>query len=460
MIFGSLFRNRRRRQLLAQPFPKEWRGWLASNVRIYGQLPTEQRANLERNLRIIVAEREFVGCQGLMVTDEMKVTVAGQASLLLLGEEGYYFERVPSILLYPGTYVRPQRIGDQNWVDDEVAILGESWQRGSIVLSWPAVLAGGRIPDDGQNLVLHEFAHHLDGLDGEMGGTPPLPSREAERRWKAVLRREYRALCDCLAAGDDTLIDPYGATSEAEFFAVTTECFFERPVLLRDRHRELFDCFREFYKVDPAAWFEPEAVAPANKPREAASMETFHEEHEPADQPPLATADQYFTRASDHFDDDRFDLAEADFDQAVRLDPTDQEALLRRADCRLRLGYIEAALADAERALRLEPDDHEALHLRGICRVEMGQFREGLADLDQIIAIGEASADTYFYRGLAHSLLENLPAALADLTRAIELDPRDAEAYAERAEVWEALGNSAAAKADRQRGESIEGAGN
>ena len=329
MIFDSLFRTRRRRKLLAQPLPPAWAGWLTANVRLYSRLPAALQRRLENAARIIVAERPWVGCQGLTVTEEMQVTVAGQASLLLLGEEGYYFDRVPSILLYPAAYVRPHRAGDQHWVDEDAALLGESWQRGSIVLSWPAVLASGQSDNGGQNLVLHEFAHHLDGLDGEMGGMPPLASRKLQRRWEAVFDGEYQQHCEAVAAGNDTLLDPYGTTSEAEFFAVATECFYERAALLRERHRELYDCFRDFYKVDPAAWLEPQP-APADAAhkhlqRPAVSEVDEYEAGEsvsPADLPPLATADQYFTRGSEHFDSGDFDLAEADFDQAVRLRPT------------------------------------------------------------------------------------------------------------------------------------------
>jgi Mlc titration factor MtfA (ptsG expression regulator) len=124
---------------------------------------------------------------------------------MILGEEGYYFDRVPSVLVYPSAYVREHSLGWQGPVDEEAELLGESWHRGSIILSWPAVLAGGRDPHDGQNLVLHEFAHHLDGLDGEMGGTPPLPTSTAHRHWREVLDREYAQLCDDVL-GRETLL--------------------------------------------------------------------------------------------------------------------------------------------------------------------------------------------------------------------------------------------------------------
>jgi Mlc titration factor MtfA (ptsG expression regulator)/Flp pilus assembly protein TadD len=434
MVFNSLFRSRRRRMLLAEPLPESWRGWLTANVRLYSHLPAALQRKLENDTRIIVAERTWVGCGGLVLTEEMKVTVAGQASLLLLGEEGYYFDRVPSILLYPQAYVRPHKAGDQHSVDEEAALLGESWQRGSIVLSWPAVLAGGKQENDGQNLVLHEFAHHLDGLDGEMGGTPPLATRAAEGHWHDVFDREYDRLIAEVSAGRETLLDPYGTTNMSELFAVATECFFERASQMRERHAELYACFCDFYKIDPATWDQQVPHRPAREPAapEESEEDAADGPDSTADLPPLATADQYFTRASEHFDLGRFDLAEADFDQVVRLDPDDQEALLHRAECRFWLGHLEVALADADRAVRLAPADIDAIRLRGMCRVSLDSFQEGLADLLRATDASPSDVDAWYYRGVAHAELGQAKAAIAAFDRVLELDPDDADARAER----------------------------
>jgi Mlc titration factor MtfA (ptsG expression regulator) len=261
VVFSSWFRSGRRQKLLAEPLSPAWRDVLARNVPVVDLLPSALQSKLIAAARIIAAERRFEGCKGLAVTDEMKITVAAQAAMLVLGTDGYYYERVPSVLLYPMSYSRPHRHPDRHGIVEEAELLGESWQQGSIVLSWPAVLSGGRDPCDGQNLVLHEFAHHLDSLDGEMGGTPPLSSREAQRRWRATFDREFAGLADDLADGRPTLLDPYGSTNQAEFFAVATECFFERPGELSRRHSDLYACLREFYQVDPAAWFAAEGPA-------------------------------------------------------------------------------------------------------------------------------------------------------------------------------------------------------
>lgn len=201
-----------------------------------------------------MAEREWVGCKGLEVTAEMRVTIAGQASLLLLGNPGYYFDRVPSVLLYPTPYRREQRVGDSGLVEESVGILGESWHRGSIVLSWPTILKRSRRPANGTSLVLHEFAHHLDGLDGGTEGIPPLPTRAAQIEWEQVMADEYNRLLDDLEDDQPTLLDPYGADSPTEFFAVATECFFELPHDLRAEHPDLYRVLAGFYKLEPAEW--------------------------------------------------------------------------------------------------------------------------------------------------------------------------------------------------------------
>jgi MtfA peptidase len=468
-MFGSFFQKRRRRQLLAQEMPAEWRAIIKRNVAVYSLLPEQQQRRLLDAARIMVAERRFEGCRGLVMADEVRVTIAAQAALLLLGEEGYYFDRVPSVLVYPSAYVREHSLGWQGPVDAEAELLGESWHHGSIILSWPAVLSGGRDPRDGQNLVLHEFAHHLDGLDGEMGGTPPLPTTAAHRHWRDVFEREYATLAGDVATGKDTLLDPYGTTSQAELFAVATECFFERPVEMQQRHSELFECLQNFYKLDPTEWFagtrSPPAVSsPLGKEGSAAggSSVSAQAADEPIDSdisstdlPPLSTPDQYFTRGCEYFDAGRYDLAAADFNRCLRLSPDDQEGLLWRSRAHFLEDHLEAAFADADRACSLDSHDAEARCQRGICRAALGQFAEALQDFEH--ADEEVAGDIHalFYRGLARAELGHAKAAIDDFTSVIELDPQDAEAYLERARCWEALGDVAAAERDRGRASEL-----
>lgn len=257
----SWFQSSRRKKLLAEPFPEDWLEILARNVGHYALLPSDLQARLRDITRILVSERTFVGVSGLVVTEEMKVTVLAQAALLLLGVEGYYFDRLAEIYLYPRrvkaaltTYHHRMHHGVP--VDEDVLNLGEAWHDRRVRLSWPDVLRGGRDPHDGLNLVLHEFAHHLDGLDGEMGGLPPQENSAQQQRWEAVMKQEYDRLLADIEAGRETLLDPYGAESQAEFFAVATECFYEQPRELQSEHAPLYGILRDFFHLDPTNWDE------------------------------------------------------------------------------------------------------------------------------------------------------------------------------------------------------------
>lgn len=252
-MFGW-FKSRQRERLKSQPMPDVWREILRHRVRHYSQLDAHHRSRLEDCVKILAAERSFEGCGGLTLTDEVRITVCGQASLLLLGVDGYFFDRVPSILIYPESYVRPGGLGGGMIVDEDQEYAGEAWRGGPIVLSWRDVVRGGQHAGDGHNVVLHEFAHHLDGLDGEMGGQPPLDNADLRRRWTAIMEPEYAAHVKATRHGDPTLIDPYGATNPAEFFAVSTECFFETPREMQLHHPAWYAVLSEFYHLDPAEW--------------------------------------------------------------------------------------------------------------------------------------------------------------------------------------------------------------
>jgi Mlc titration factor MtfA (ptsG expression regulator) len=254
-MFGWL-KNRRRRELLGRPFPDDWRKWLEQNVALYRRLPEGLRARLHDLVKVFVAEKHWEGCGGLTLTDEIRVTIAGHACLMVAGiEPNYYFDRVESILVYPNAYLLPQRAHAGGWlVEEDTEMLGEYHHHGPLVLSWADVLKEGRSLADGRNLVLHEFSHHLDGLEGEMDGTPPLGSRQEYRSWEHITDAEYRRLVHMADRGRPTLLDSYGAESKAEFFAVATECFFEKPAELLRRHPALYEVLRRFYRMDPAEW--------------------------------------------------------------------------------------------------------------------------------------------------------------------------------------------------------------
>jgi MtfA peptidase len=252
MLFAWL-KQRRRRQLLAAPFPEEWPAYLRDNVALYAQLTEAEQTTLRDLLRVFVAERYWEGCGGLTVTDEMKVTIAAQACLLVLNIEHDYFSRVPSILVYPSGYRSPaERHGPDGTAGGDPGRLGEAWYRGPVILAWDSALEGGKNASDGQNVVLHEFAHQLDFLDGYADGTPPLSSREEYRKWHDVMTAEYERLVRESAQGRARVLDAYGATNPAEFFAVATEAFFEKPLPLRQRHPALYEVLLGFYRQDTA----------------------------------------------------------------------------------------------------------------------------------------------------------------------------------------------------------------
>ncbi len=244
-------RHARRASLLEQPFPTEWEPYIA-RLPFYQALDDRGRGRVRDDLRVLVAEKNWEGCGGFTLTDEVRVTIAAQASLLLLNIEHEYYRQVTSILVYPAAYrTMPQR-GADGVVREGQANLGEAWRRGPVVLSWDDAKRGALDPGDGHNLVFHEFAHKLDMLDGAADGTPPIADRALFDRWVETMTREFRALREDTARGRATVLDTYGATNPAEFFAVATECFFEKSRQLAQRHPALYELLRAYYHQDPA----------------------------------------------------------------------------------------------------------------------------------------------------------------------------------------------------------------
>ncbi|MCE9606810.1 MAG: zinc-dependent peptidase [Planctomycetia bacterium] len=246
----------RRKKLLTRPFPLEWLQAIEKNVHLYGTLTEDERSQVHGYVQVFVAEKNWEACNGLTMTDEIRVTIAAQVAILTLGLPSQYFDHVLSVLVYPDTYVAERetaKVGGVVEVGDS-ARLGEAWYRGPVILAWGDVLKEGRGERRGHNVVLHEFAHQLDMLNGrDVDGTPPLESVDQDRRWTEVIRRRYRQLVDDCELGRATPLDCYGATNIAEFFAVATELFFERPAVMKSRLEDLYGMMREFYRQDPAA---------------------------------------------------------------------------------------------------------------------------------------------------------------------------------------------------------------
>ncbi len=255
-MFG-FFKRRRREKIAARPFPDTWLQILKRNVAYYSRLSKDEQAQLRRAIQVFLAEKNFEGCGGLKMTDQIRLTIAAQACLLLLNRETDYYPGLHSVVVYPSAFLAPVRHSLDGYVhtEGEEVRLGESWGMGTVVLSWEDVLYGASEIDDGENLVLHEFAHQLDNEDGEANGVPRLPS-EGYRAWAKVLGREYHQLIEDVERHRPTVMDEYGAEDPAEFFAVLTETFFESPRQLKEHHPELYDLLKGFYRQDPSGRFK------------------------------------------------------------------------------------------------------------------------------------------------------------------------------------------------------------
>jgi MtfA peptidase len=254
-----LFKSRRRKRLRETPFPAAWREILLRGLPYYRCLPEPDRRELEGHIQVFLAEKYFEGCAGLKLTDEMRVLIAAQACMLLLHRDTDYYPGLSTILVYPEAYLAQLHgVGPAGVVTEGPAWRrGESWHtpggRSPVILSWRDVQAGAADIHDGANVVFHEFAHQLDGESGAVEGAPALERRSQYLAWARVLGREYRALIDDLRNNRPTLLSAYGATSPAEFFAVLTENFFERPRALKEQHPEVYQQLAGFYRQDPAA---------------------------------------------------------------------------------------------------------------------------------------------------------------------------------------------------------------
>ncbi len=250
-----LLKKWRRKRAANRPFPEQWLEIVRTNAPYYGKLPDADRKELLRHILIFVAEKRFEGCGGLEITDEIKVTLAAQACMLLLHRRTDYYPRLHTILVYPEPYIAQgvKQIAGGLVVEAEDVRLGESWRRGSVVLSWDNVRRGAADINDGQNVVFHEFAHQLDSSAGRGDSSSVLRYRSQFIAWARVMHKSYEQLRRDVSRNRRTLLDRYGATNPAEFFAVATENFFERAKELKAVHPELYNELKNFYHQDPAS---------------------------------------------------------------------------------------------------------------------------------------------------------------------------------------------------------------
>jgi tetratricopeptide (TPR) repeat protein len=360
---------------------------------------------------------------------------------------------------------------------DAPAVDGVAWNRGPVLLSWAAVRQEQRGRWPGRNVVVHEFAHHLDGLVGEMDGAPAMDDSEAEERWYEVTEAEFLRLVGSARRGEATVLDYYGASNHAEFFAVASECFFELPHAMRARHRELYEALAGFYRQRPHEWlpqsqFERELAEPAAGDRRiVATSAVVQDDAEettgarglrPQDRARLKAfrtmqaGDALFALGLQHLDEHRYEDAVRIFTQLIAADPQDEESLAHRALAYLNLGRGEEAQTDCDAALAIDPYDVDALCARAEIHLEQDRPADAVADLNTAILESPNDLDARYLRGRAHLALGRPRRALRDLNRAIMYDPHFPEALVERGRAYQALGWTAEAERDFRRARLLE----
>lgn len=259
ILISPIVVKQRRNAIKRRAFPPLWNAIIENHLPIYLQLSPDERRRLQGHIQVFLAEKQFIGCGGLEVTLEMKVTIAAVACLLLLNERGKYFPKLRSILIYPGVYLVNHTIATGNYVVEErrEARLGESWSQDQVILSWEQVEKDTTNWRDGHNVVLHEFAHQLDQEGGMANGVPILQRNSDYTLWAQVMSAEYQQLCHAVEGRMTTVLDAYGTTNPAEFFAVATETFYEKPRQLQQHHAALYEQLQRYYLLDPVQWSKP-----------------------------------------------------------------------------------------------------------------------------------------------------------------------------------------------------------
>jgi Mlc titration factor MtfA (ptsG expression regulator) len=242
--------------VLVSPVFHEPEAWtrILNGIPHIAALPAKDRHRLGSMVKRFLERVRVEGCNGLEVTDHMRLTIAAEACLLALNLPPGCFGPLRSVLVYPTAFV-PRQFSwvRESGLEPPHGVLGESWHDGTVILAWDDVVRGLETPTDGQNVVLHEFAHQLDSAGGKANGVPPLGSTHRYAAWTQMLERNFARFTREMRDGRPSVLDPYGATNQAEFFAVATEAFFERPRELRRQYPELFAELQRYYRQDPTA---------------------------------------------------------------------------------------------------------------------------------------------------------------------------------------------------------------
>jgi Mlc titration factor MtfA (ptsG expression regulator) len=256
MLGKPYYVDYRRRQIRKQPFPATWREILRRRMPYFRLLPADLQMQLKQHIQVFLAEKKFIGCAGLELTEDMRVTIAAHACLLILNRKTDYYPKLERILVYPGSFIVDRVETDDAGVfsHQTSALSGESWSDGQVILSWEETLDDASAVNDGKNVVIHEFAHQLDQENGGANGAPTLARGEHYQLWAKVFAKEFNQLQQQAQTDQQALFDFYGAQNPAEFFAVVSEVFFEQPQQMASLHSELYQQMSRFYRVDPLSW--------------------------------------------------------------------------------------------------------------------------------------------------------------------------------------------------------------
>lgn len=257
VLFRVIFWPRMRiARIQKKPFPEPWQQTLLDRLPFVVNIPHAEQQQLQFLIKLFLADKKFYGCAGQEIDDDIRVTVAAQACLLILNQGRTPYPDLESILIYPSTFVATREVANELGLvsTNHIAMLGESWSQGKVVLAWDNVQKGVINLQDGHNVVLHEFAHQLDHESGSTNGAPVLHTRGAYKSWAHIFSEEFEELQKDAVRGKQSLMDHYGATNPAEFFAVATETFFERPKEMAAYHQELYQQLKDYYKLDPGRW--------------------------------------------------------------------------------------------------------------------------------------------------------------------------------------------------------------
>ena len=250
------WRECQRDKIRQQPFKKQWRKIIQQRMPYFRKMPTDLQLQLKQLIQVFLAEKKFIGCNGVNITDEIRITVAAQACLLLLNRKTDFYPKLQTILVYPRAFVKKQQSNQAGGVQfiQKIVLAGESWDFGKVVLSWQDTVEGAQIPDDGRNVVIHEFAHQLDQENGKANGAPILDKGQSYKCWSEIFSAQYEQLKIQAETGKPSLFDYYGATEPAEFFAVASEVFFEQAQQFYHQYPRLYQQLKQYYQVDPICW--------------------------------------------------------------------------------------------------------------------------------------------------------------------------------------------------------------